>query len=139
VIASDVMTPDPATVSPEATIGEAAQVMRDLNVRHLPVVADGVLVGMLSERDLLSVAEGGRAREEMSRPLEAHLATAVERIMTSDVVAVESDTDLSEVVGLIIEHRIGAVPVLRPGSWELVGIVSYVDVLRAVQGLFGHG
>lgn len=133
--ASDVMTPDPATVSPAATIAEAAELMRELNVRHLPVVDAGVMAGMLSERDLVSAGDGSRLDDDAPGSLRAYLAMPVSRVMNTDVIAVEPDTELSEVVALIVEHRIGAVPVVRPGTWQIVGIVSYVDVLRAVQDL----
>lgn len=136
--ASDVMTPDPTTVTSEATIAEAADLMRELNVRHLPVVGAGVLIGMLSERDLVSAEEGPRLGDDAPGSLRAYLTTPVSRVMNSDVIAVEPDTELSEVVSLLVEHRIGAVPVVRPGTWQIVGIVSYVDVLRAVQDLLGE-
>ena len=52
MIARDVMTPNPLTVPPQASIAEAWEVMRELAVRHVPVVEDGAVVGMLSDRDL---------------------------------------------------------------------------------------
>ena len=53
--------------------------------------------------------------------------------MSSDVIYVEPETDLSEVVALLLEHKIGAIPVVQPDTRAVVGIVSYIDVLRAVQ------
>jgi acetoin utilization protein AcuB len=55
--------------------------------------------------------------------------------MASDVVAVNATDDLIEAIDLMIEHRIGAVPVVETGSSALVGIVSYVDVLRTARDL----
>ena len=55
MIARDLMTPNPLTVTPQASIAEAWDVMRELAVRHVPVVEDGALVGMLSDRDLALV------------------------------------------------------------------------------------
>ena len=55
--------------------------------------------------------------------------------MSPDPVSVLPEATLGEVVELLIEGRIGAVPVVEPGSLRVVGIVSYVDVLRAVQDL----
>ena len=51
--------------------------------------------------------------------------------MSAGVVSVDPETEVGEVVDLMIEHRIGAVPVVARGTDEIVGIVSYVDVLRA--------
>jgi acetoin utilization protein AcuB len=53
--------------------------------------------------------------------------------MSSDVICVEPETDLSDVVALLLEHKIGAIPVVDPDTRAVVGIVSYIDVLRAVQ------
>lgn len=131
MLAGDVMTPDPETVTPEATISEAWELMRERNIRHVPVIKDGALVGMLSDRDLL-FAEAEDRTERGRSPL----AGAVVAAMTSDVLSVEPDTDLSEVISIMLEARVGAVPVVRAGTRELVGIVSYVDVLRAAQDLF---
>ena len=121
MIARDLMTPNPMTVTPQASIGEAWDLMRELEIRHVPVIQDGALVGMLSDRDL--------ARLDIARML----AMPIVNVMSSDVIAVEPETELSEVVDLLIEHKVGALPVIQPDTRELVGIVSYIDVLRAVQ------
>jgi acetoin utilization protein AcuB len=56
--------------------------------------------------------------------------------MTTDVISVNPETELEEVVDLMIEHKIGAVPVVEADSSKLVGIVSYIDALRAARDLF---
>ena len=124
--ASDVMTPDPEMLTPEATLSEVWELMRERRIRHVPVIEDGVLVGMLSDRDVLFAAAEGRIDRRGS----------VVTVMTSDVLAVEPDTELSEVISIMLEGQVGAVPVVRAGTREVVGIVSYVDVLRAAQDLF---
>jgi acetoin utilization protein AcuB len=53
--------------------------------------------------------------------------------MSADVVAVGPEAELGAIVDLLIEHRVGAVPVVKPESGELIGIVSYVDVLAALR------
>ena len=133
--ARDLMTPNPVTVSPRATIAEVWDLMRELEIRHVPVVEDGALVGMLSDRDLARLDVARLLTAEGADALRRELATPVIEVMSSDVVFVELETELSEVVGLLIEHRIGAVPVVRPDTRDVVGIVSYIDVLRAVQDL----
>jgi acetoin utilization protein AcuB len=120
------MTPDPETLTPEATLSDVWELMRERRIRHVPVVEDGVLVGMLSDRDVLFAAAESRIDRRGS----------VVGVMTSDVLAVEPDTELSEVISVMLEGQVGAVPVVRAGTREVVGIVSYVDVLRAAQDLF---
>ena len=133
--ARDLMTPNPVTVSPRATVAEVWDLMRELEIRHVPVVEDGALVGMLSDRDLARLDVARLLTAEGADALRRELATPVIEVMSSDVIFVELETELSDVVGLLIEHRVGAIPVVRPDTRDVVGIVSYVDVLRAVQDL----
>lgn len=133
--ARDLMTPNPVTVSPRATIAEVWDLMRELEIRHVPVVEDGALVGMLSDRDLARLDVARLLTAEGADALRRELATPVIEVMSSDVIFVELETELSDVIGLLIEHRVGAIPVVRPDTRDVVGIVSYVDVLRAVQDL----
>ena len=135
MIARDLMTPNPLTVTPQASIAEAWDVMRELAVRHVPVVEDGVLVGMLSDRDLAQVNIARVLKAEEADALREELKTPIIEVMTSDVISVEPDTEASEVIGLLLEHKIGALPVVEPGTREVLGIISYVDVLRALQDL----
>jgi len=139
VIARDLMTPDPETVTPEATIAEVWDLMRELDVRHVPVVQGGMLVGMLSDRDLARLDVGRALTLEGADALRRELTTAVVTVMSSDVICAEPETELSEVVGLLLEHKIGALPVVRPDTREVVGIISYVDVLRALRDLLEEG
>ncbi len=135
VIAHDVMTPNPATLSPKATIAEAWDMMRELDIRHVPVVEDGALVGMLSDRDLARVDVARVLTGEGIDALRRELATPVVEVMTSDVISVGPETELSDVIGLLLEYKVGAVPVVRPDTRAVVGIVSYIDVLRVLEDL----
>lgn len=122
VTASDVMTEDILTVAPTDPLTDAIRLMSDHQIRHLPVV-DGALVGMLSERDLLPVADE-LARED-ARPLEVRDA------MTTDVTSVSADTSVAEISRTLVDGKIGAVPVVDERLVP-IGIVSYVDVLNAL-------
>ncbi len=135
MIARDLMTPNPLTVTPQASIADAWDVMRELAVRHVPVVEDGVLVGMLSDRDLAQVDIARVLRDEGADALREELETPIVEVMTSDVISVEPETEAGEVIGLLLEHKIGALPVVEAGTREVLGIISYVDVLRALHGL----
>jgi acetoin utilization protein AcuB len=136
MIARDVMTPNPVTVSPHARVAEAWDLMRELDVRHIPVVDAGELVGMVSDRDVAYLDLDRLLMAEGAAGLQRQLATPVISVMTSDVIVVEPETGLSDVIGLMLEHKVGALPVVSPGTREIMGIVSYVDVLGAVQDLF---
>lgn len=131
--AGALMTTRPVTVTTKATIAEALALMRDLDIRHLPVVEHEALVGMLSDRDLAYLDVGASLTDVGATRLRRELSTPVVKAMSSDVIYVEPETDVSEIVALLLEHKIGAVPVVRPDTRAVVGIVSYIDVLRAVQ------
>ena len=135
MIARDVMTADPLAVTPKASIAEVWDLMREVEVRHVPVVQDGALVGMLSDRDLARVDMARLLESEGADALRQALATPVAEVMTSDVISVEPDTEIGDVIGVLIDHRIGALPVIDADTREVLGIISYVDVLRALQGV----
>lgn len=132
VTARDLMTRSPATVSPQTTIAEAWDVMRELDIRHVPVVENGALIGMLSDRDLARVGLLDRREPGGVESLRRKLGTPVIEVMSSDIVSIEPETDVSEIIGLLVEHKIGALPVVADGP-GVVGIVSYIDVLRAYR------
>jgi acetoin utilization protein AcuB len=123
----DIMTRDPLTVTPTETIGQTDELMNTNKIRQLPVVQGKDLVGIVTDRDIRSflsgsLLEGVEAREEA-------LNTKVREIMTTEPMCVSSDDDLQEAVELMIDEKIGGIPVVDDVE-GLVGIVTYVDVLR---------
>jgi acetoin utilization protein AcuB len=133
MIARELMTPDPLTVTPQASIAEVWDLMREADVRHVPVVQADALVGMVSERDLARVDIARLLNMEGAGAVRDELATPIIRLMSSEVITVGPEADIGEVIELLIEHKIGAVPVVREETREVLGIISYVDVLRALQ------
>jgi CBS-domain-containing membrane protein len=143
---ADVMTRRVTTVGSDATVAEAARLMLSQSISGLPVVTpSGVVIGIVTEGDLLHRAETGTERRR-SRWLEflvgpgriageyarAH-ARKVGEVMTRDVVAVTPETPLEQVVELMETHRIKRLPVLD--SDKLVGIVSRANLLHALASL----
>lgn len=127
------MTPDPVTIAAQAKLREAVDILQNLDVRHLPVVdEDGDLVGMLSDRDLRGLALPHLVGGEYAGVVQTGLQATVATVMTSNVISVEPETDVEEIVELMLENKIGAVPVVDRDR-GLVGIVSYMDVLRNVD------
>lgn len=124
-----IMTEEVATASEETTLASALELMQDNNIRHLPVVRGGRLVGMLTDRDLRGLGLGLVVDMESLDKLEARLGAPVGTVMSTNLLTVSRITDVVEVVDLLLGERVGAVPVTD--GEDLVGIVSYVDVLRA--------
>ena len=133
--ARDVMTANPITVTPQATLAEVWDIMREADIRHVPVARAGVLIGMLSDRDLASLDVGRVLTTEGADALRRALGAPVVAAMSSDVISVDPEADLGDVIDLMIENKVGAIPVVLPDTREVVGIASYIDVLRAVQEL----
>jgi acetoin utilization protein AcuB len=131
MIVAELMTRDPVTVASEASIARVWSLMRDLDIRHVPVVDRGALVGMVSDRDIAHLDLTALLRLEGA--LQDELARPVAHAMSGEVICVEADCGLARAIALLIEHKVGALPVVRRGTRELVGILSYVDVLRAYQ------
>jgi CBS domain-containing protein len=133
VTARELMTENPATLTAQATIVEAWDLMRELEIRHVPVIEGGALVGMLSDRDLARVDIASLLTAEGAGAAGPDLGTPIAGLMSTDVISVQPETELSDVIDLLVESRVGALPVVDPDTRAVVGIVSYIDVLRALQ------
>jgi acetoin utilization protein AcuB len=123
----DVMTKDPLTVMPSETIAQADELMSENRFRQIPVVKDKELVGILTDRDIRSFLSGSLLESPEMR--EKSLNIKVSEIMTTEPITLSPDDDLQEAVELLIDEKIGGIPVVDEAE-GLVGIVTYVDVLR---------
>jgi CBS domain-containing protein len=114
----EVMTPGVEVISPEASIREAAEKMRHLDIGPLPVCDGDRLVGMLTDRDITirAVADG---RDPVTTP--------VREVMTSDIVYGFDDQDIQDATRLMEQYQIRRLPVLNRNK-RLVGIVSLGDL-----------
>lgn len=127
---SEIMTPNPERAEVTETVRDALLKLMELDVRHLPVVDQTELVGMLSDRDLREFVVPMASDLEAVNTSDARFERPVSDLMKGDVISVHPETDVSDVIELMIDHRIGAVPVIQPSTGGLVGIVSYIDVIR---------
>lgn len=130
MIAADLMTPDPVTVQPDDDVSTAFSLLQESNFRHLPVVNENdELVGMVSDRDLRALLVPHFHRQETVENIVTRAAAPVSTLMSANVVCVDMEDDVSLVAEQIVEHKIGAVPVVDADG-KLVGIVSYLDLIR---------
>jgi acetoin utilization protein AcuB len=134
--AEDMMTRQPVTMDITGTVQEAADLMFAADVRHIPVVEHGTLVGMISDRDVRSYMLPRSERIFQADEERARLAESIRAVMPSEVMTIRPDTPVAELLDILLEENIGAVPVLAPDTSDLVGMVSYIDVLRAVRPFF---
>ena len=123
----DVMTPSPLTVSGIESVAVADELMSENNIRQIPVVDGHELVGIVTDRDVRAFLSDALLANPAER--EKALNTPVRDIMTTEPLYLSPDDDLQEVVEMLIEQKFGAIPVVDDAE-GLVGIVSYIDVLR---------
>jgi acetoin utilization protein AcuB len=129
----EIMTPGPATISPEQTVRDALELMQELDIRHVLIAREGSLVGILSDRDLRDLTVPTLLRFEEPDVARNQLETPVSEVMRTDTMAIDVAADLTEVVEVMLDTKVGALPVTDNATGALVGIVSYVDVLRICQ------
>lgn len=129
------MTTSVVTASARSTVGDALRLLEDQQIRHLPIVDGGRLLGMVSDRDLREYRLP--LLEELEEPERADrlLATPLSEVMKGAVLSLETHESVAQAIDILLEYGVGACPVVKSGSDDLVGIVSYIDVLRALQPL----
>lgn len=118
----DVMTSNPTSCEPTTSVVDAAKVMAQEDVGPVPVVEGGRVVGIVTDRDLVVrvIAEG---RDPNS--------TTLGEVVSSDLVTVQPDTQLTEALQLMAQNQVRRLPVVEGD--QLVGIVAQADVARAAD------
>ncbi|MGC8879188.1 MAG: CBS and ACT domain-containing protein [Anaerolineae bacterium] len=130
------MTKHVLTVKPNAPVDETLRRMRLEKVRRFPVVDnEGRLVGIVSERDLLYAAPSPATSLSVYELHYLYSRIKVEQVMTRDVVTVNYDDPIEEAARLMVDHRIGGLPVIREGA--LVGIITETDIFKAFMEMLG--
>jgi len=130
ITAADAMTEPAVTVGPTDSLLDAAKLMVDHQVRHLPVVEDGQVVGMLSDRDIRTIA-GDPVRYVEAGEGEGGPMLNVRDAMAPMVLTIRANRPLRDVANELADERVGALPIVDADG-KLLGILSYVDALRAL-------
>lgn len=127
------MSPNPITVRPDVSLRKAFELLQAHKIRHLPVVEGKRLVGIITDRDLRQqLPSSFAAPDELERSRARSNRVKVGEVMTRQVLAVTPETRAHRAARLMVEHRIGCLPVLRGST--LVGIITTIDLLRAMGG-----
>jgi CBS domain-containing protein len=129
---ADLMTSGPITVNPATPMLDARQRMADARIRHLVVVEDSRVVGIITDRDIrLNLPSPATSLSVWE--INALLARlTVGEVMSRSVLVVDSARSAAEAARIMVDHKIGALPVVDGG--RLVGIVTESDFLRVVAG-----
>jgi acetoin utilization protein AcuB len=125
----DVMQKTVVTVTPKMSLGQVQRLMREQRIRHLPVVSGKKLVGIVTDRDLREALPSPAttlSRGEIAYQMDT---TPIETCMTTEVVTVLPDMELTQATRVLLDHRFGCLPVVAQGA--LVGVITEIDCLRA--------
>jgi acetoin utilization protein AcuB len=131
------MTRDLITATPHTSHRDALDLIRQHNIRRLPVVEGGQLVGIVSEKDLLSNAPSQATTLSIYEIHTLLDRLTLDKIMSRPVVTIAPDCPLEDAAAIMRERKIGCLPVLENGA--LVGIITESDCLRLISTMLGAG
>ncbi|MEI5640625.1 MULTISPECIES: CBS domain-containing protein [unclassified Pseudoalteromonas] len=132
---ADLMTPDPFAVTASNTLHDAHNLMKEKNVRHIPVInEDGVLVGMLTQKIMIAKVMGIMATYGANALERKEKQTLVQEIMAVDFASVQPQQSLQDVVRFFVDNRHGCMPVVDEED-KLMGILTSSDFVRLAAAL----
>ena len=121
---------DPITISPKTTYAAASRLLRVKKLHALPVTdKEGQLVGIITEKDLLDISPV--AVFGVHTISDFLSAIKVEEAMTTRIITVQENYPLEEAARILIDHRIGSLPVMRGD--QLIGMITESDIFRAMM------
>jgi acetoin utilization protein AcuB len=129
----DIMSVSPVTITPSTSVHAAQALMQQRKIRHLPVLKEGCLVGMISDRDIRLVLPSPATSLSVWEIRHLLDKLTVGEVMTYFVMTTTPDCPVTEAVGRMLGHKVGALPVVEDG--QVVGILTRTDVLRTFRRL----
>ena len=130
------MSKNPVTTTPDTSVTDALRLMREKKVRRLPVMdAHGKLVGIVADQDLLYASPSPVSSLSVWEMNYLLAKLKVEEVMTRQVTTVAEDTPVEEAARIMVDNKIGGLPVMRDG--QLAGIVTETDLFKAFLELLG--
>jgi CBS domain-containing protein len=134
---SEIMSTEVISVEETATLVNLLESMRALRFRHLPVTDDDRLIGLISERDLLGVSASSLLPHGAQQDRSLLERFRVRDVMVRDVITVTPETPITVAARLLLDKRIGCLPVVN-AQQELVGIVTSTDFVACVVRAAEH-
>jgi acetoin utilization protein AcuB len=129
------MTLEPAVVSPDDNFTQAMHILRKCKVRHLPVIENNRLVGVVVEKDLLSNQPSQATTLSLYEIYSLLESLRIRQMMSYPAITVEGDCPLEEAARIMVENTISCLPVMDGD--KLVGIITETDIFKALVELFG--
>lgn len=123
------------TIPPDMSIMNALALLRRERIRRAPIVSNGVLVGIVSDHDLLNAAPSQATSLSMWEVNYLLTKVTVSDVMASNVITVNVETPIEEAARIMADNKIGGLPVLKDG--KLVGIITETDIFKLFLELMG--
>ncbi len=133
MIVEEIMTANPERADVSDSIRDVLFRLIEQDVRHLPIVDDGELIGMISDRDLRAFTMPLANEFDPVNTTDRRFEAAISTLMQGDVISVNPETEVEEVIDIMLDQKVGAVPVTDALTGVLVGIISYIDIIRAAR------
>ena len=135
MLVADRMSKHPLTISQDESLSRAHRYMQEQKVRHLPVVdKDGDMVGLVTEDDLLKAEPSGATLLSVWEIHSLLERVKIRDVMVTEVITTTEGMPIEDAAHLMLEHKIGCLPVMREG--KLVGIITESDIFRTFMELF---
>lgn len=136
MLVKDWMTTDPITVNPDTSVMKASQVMKENNVRRLPVINDkGQVVGIVTDRDLKEASPSKATTLDVHELYYLLSELKVKDIMSRKVIIITAEETVEKAAVIMLEHKVTGLPVVDNG--RLIGILSQGDVFRVLTSITG--
>jgi len=132
----DWMTKDPITITEDTSMIKAIHIMKERRFRRLPVVSQGNLVGMVTDRDLKEASPSKATTLDVHELYYLLAELQVKEIMSRNPISVSLDETVEHAAQVMLEHTISGLPVLDAGG-KVVGIITQSDVFRAFMDISG--
>ena len=123
------------TIRPDLPIIDALNLMKREKIRRAPVVRKGVLKGIVSDKDLLNASPSPATALSIWEMNHLLSKITVDKIMSKDVLTVTEDTPIEEAARIMVDNKIGGLPVLQDG--KIVGIITETDLFKIFLELMG--
>lgn len=124
---SQIMSKNPVSLAPDQSLSQAEKIFDDLNIRHIPIVSEGRIIGIISRSDLLRVSTTEFDEEENEIEAVVFDRFTIPQVMTKNPITVNADRTIRETARILSFHSFNALPVVKDG--ELVGIVTATDLI----------
>ncbi|WP_298499452.1 CBS domain-containing protein [uncultured Algibacter sp.] len=125
---STIMTKNIIAITTEEDLERVEDLFNRYRIRHIPVVSNDIIVGMLSYTDLMRISYAESSEESKSVDSVVFNSFTIEQVMVKDVVTVTSDTSIKDVAKILAKNEFHALPIVDDGN--LIGIVTSTDLLN---------